>query len=133
MIRRALFLAAIAACAAGCGPRFDHLELNVTTFPPLPVSVESAHVGIPAGIAVGVDATPIGDDGRPMDDDVPVGMSSSDESILGIAFQSGGGDDPDKANRSFVIFGVAPGSAVIHVEADGEPGRDIAAVVAEQQ
>jgi len=136
VIRRALLLAATLAGLAGCGPRFDHLDFAETTSPPLPVSFAPHHVGIPAGIAVGVDVTPMDDGGGPLARDVPVVLSSSDEGVLGVAFQSmdgsSSGDDADKPNRSFVIFGVAPGSAAIHVLVDGEREADVPVTVAAQ-
>jgi hypothetical protein len=132
VIRRAILLAAIAAGAAGCGPRFDHLDFDTTTNPPLPVSLSSHHVGIPEGIAVGVDVTPMDDSNAPLDRDVPVALTSSDASVFDVTLQSESSDRKDP-NRSYVIFGVAPGSALLHVEVDGDRGADIPVTVAAQQ
>ena len=94
----------------GCAPDFDHLEMQIDTTPPLAVSIGPTNVAVPVGIAVGVTATPFDTDGEKMDADVVLALIPGNQQVIGVQASL---DD-----RSFVFFGVGPGTTSITVEVD---------------
>lgn len=107
----ALAMMALAGSAlVGCTPDFDHVELALVTLPPLAVSVGERNVDMPVGVAVGVIATPFDTSGEKMDDDVVLDLISESEGVIGV--------EPSVDERSFVLFGVGPGTTKISVEID---------------
>jgi hypothetical protein len=107
----ALVMMALAGSAlVGCAPDFDHVELDLVTLPPLAVSVGQRNVDMPVGVAVGVIATPFDTNGEKMDDDVVLDLISENEGVIGV--------ETSVDERSFVLFGVGPGTTTISVEVD---------------
>ncbi len=107
----ALAMLALAGSAlVGCTPDFDHVELDLVTLPPLAVSVGERNVDMPVGVAVGVIATPFDTSGEKMDDEVVLDLVSENEGVIGV--------ETSVDDRSFVLFGVGPGTTKISVEID---------------
>ncbi|MEO5727543.1 MAG: hypothetical protein ABI134_03760 [Byssovorax sp.] len=94
----------------GCGPSFDHLEFGLLTVPPVSVSVGPTNVELPVGVAVGLTATPFDTDGEKMEDDVVLALIPNNPSVLDV--------ETSTEDRSFVFFGVGPGTTSISVEVD---------------
>jgi hypothetical protein len=118
----ALVVMGIAGSAlAGCTPDFDHLEITVDTSPPLAASVRQSSVTLPVGVAVGITATPFDTAGEEMEADVALALISENESVIGV--------DPSIEDRSFVLFGVGPGTTTISVEVDHRSRLDIPVTV----
>ena len=106
---------------AGCAPDFDHLEIKIDTLPPLAVSVEPTNVALPVGIAVGITATPFDTSGAEMDSDVVLNLVPKNQQVLGVETSLDG--------RSFVLFGVGPGTTSISVQVDHVSRSDIPVTV----
>ena len=118
----ALAVMGIAGSAlVGCVPDFDHLEISVDTSPPLPVSVGATNVALPVGVAVGITATPFDTVGEEMDSDVVLSLISGNASVIGV--------DPSIDDRSFVLYGVGPGTTTISVQVDHLSRFDIPVTV----
>ena len=108
---RALVMMALAGSAlVGCTPDFDHVELDLVTLPPLAVAVGDRNVDMPVGVAVGVIATPFDTNGEEMDDEVVLDLISENQGVIGV--------ETSVDDRSFVLFGVGPGTTTISVEID---------------
>jgi hypothetical protein len=105
----------------GCAPDFDHLEMTIDTTPPLAVSVSPTDVAVPVGIAVGVTATPFDTNGEKMDTDVVLALIPQNQEVIGVQASL---DD-----RSFVFFGVGPGTTSITVEVDHQRRLEIPVTV----
>lgn len=105
-----LILGLAGSALVGCGPSFDHLEFELLTVPPVPVSVGPNNLELPVGVAVAVTATPFDTDGEKMEDDVAIALLPSNTSVLGV--------ETSEDARSFVFFGVGPGTTSIEVEVD---------------
>ena len=105
----------------GCGPDFDHLEMQIDTTPPLAVSVGPTNVALPVGVAVGVTATPFDTNGEKMDADVVLALLPKNQQVIGVVASL---DD-----RSFVFFGVGPGTTSITVEVDHQRRLEIPVTV----
>lgn len=105
----------------GCAPDFDHLEMTIDTTPPLAVSISPTDVAVPVGIAVGVTATPFDTNGEKMDTDVVLSMIPQNQEVIGVQASL---DD-----RSFVFFGVGPGTTSITVEVDHQRQLEIPVTV----
>jgi hypothetical protein len=106
---------------AGCAPDFDHLEIQIDTLPPLAVSVEPTNVDLPVGIAVGITATPFDTSGEKMDSDVVLNLVPKNQQVIGV--------ETSLDDRSFVLFGVGPGTTSISVQVDHESRSDIPVTV----
>jgi hypothetical protein len=109
----------------GCAPDFDHLEMKIETTPPLAVSIGTTSVAMPVGIAVGITATPFDTNGEKMDSDVELAMIPQNEQVIGVE------DSLD--DRSFVLFGVGPGTTSITVEVSHLKRLEIPVTVKLQQ
>ena len=94
----------------GCTPDFDHLEVELVTVPPLSVAVGPTNVELPVGVAVGVTAKPFDTEGEEMEDDVVLSLIPLNASVIGV--------ETSIDERSFVLFGVGPGTTSISVEVD---------------
>jgi hypothetical protein len=105
----------------GCTPDFDHLEIDLTTTPPLPVSVGPTNVALPVGVAVGVTATPFDTSGEKMDAAVVLALIPKNEDVIKVS--------PTIDERSFVLVGVGPGTTSITVEVDHQRRLDIPVTV----
>ena len=105
----------------GCTPDFDHLEITVDTAPPLLVSVNPTNIDLPVGVAVGITATPFDTAGEAMDADVELALIAGNTSVVGV--------DPSIEDRSFVIYGVGPGTTTISVQVDHRSRSEIPVTV----
>lgn len=113
----ALF-APLALAAVGCGPSYDHLQLNPRTNPPAAVVLLPTQIQLPAGIAVAVTATPM--DGQSKIDKELI-LSSSNPAVFGVA--------RDASGKGFVLFGVSQGEAQLQIQVDGEEEPSIPTAV----
>lgn len=117
-----LLLMGLAGSAlVGCSPEFDHLEIELETVPPLSVSVGPTNVDLPVGVAVGLTATPFDTNGEQMEDDVVLALVPKNASVIGV--------ETSIDERSFVLFGVGPGTTSISVEVDHQRRFDIPVTV----
>jgi hypothetical protein len=117
-----VMMAFAGSALVGCTPDFDHVELELVTTPPLPVSVGQRNVDLPVGVAVGVIATPFDTNGEKMDDDdVVFDLISDNEGVIGV--------ETSVDESSFVLFGVGPGTTTISVEVDHLKRSDIPVTV----
>lgn len=117
-----LLLMGLAGSAlVGCAPDFDHLEIDLVTVPPLPVSVRPTNVELPVGVAVGLTATPFDTNGEKMEDDVVLALIPQNPSVIGV--------ETTLDDRSFVFFGVGPGTTSISVDVDHQRRFDIPVTV----
>lgn len=105
----------------GCAPDFDHLEMTIDTTPPLAVAVSPTDVAVPVGIAVGVTATPFDTSGEKMATDVALSLIPRNQEVIGVQASLG--------DRSFVFFGVGPGTTSITVEVDHQRRLEIPVTV----
>lgn len=118
---RALLLAGVGLGAVACGPSYDQTDFNFRTAPPVPVSINNDHISVTEGIAVGFIAQPMsGSEGMEGD----FSLETSDSTILGVS--------RGNADHSFVVWGVAPGSATVRVRLDGSVEAQIPATVTAQ-
>lgn len=117
-------LACLALCLlAGCQPRYETLEFELLTSPPVPVRVSGAEIELPVGLAVAVRVAPQSGNGPQYTDDDLVVLRSRDRAVAL--------SEPAGADREFVLVGVAEGETCIaveinHDEADCIPTRVVA-------
>ncbi len=116
-----LFPLLLALGAAGCAPSFDHLDFQMSTTPPLPVTLNNSQIEVPEGIAVAFVPVPMAGTDKL---DKTVVLTSTDPGILDVA--------PEASGKGFVLFGVARGNAGVQVVVDGEKQEIIPAVVSLQ-
>lgn len=111
-----LFAATTSACSADRWVEFD----SISGAPPS-VQVNQNRIEIPAGLAVGVVATPV-EDGDPVDETLD--MLPVQAGVLGVerALEDG----------EWVIFGISPGSTTVELLFGNEVVGEIPAVVTEQ-
>jgi len=116
-------IAALSALTTGCNA--EHwVEFRAESAPPQAVTLESDHVEVPAGIAVGVTVRPFKNNDE-MDASVEVELESQQPGILGI--------DHGLDERAFVIYGAEPGATHIDIFFDGELVGDMPATVIGQK
>lgn len=99
----------LAACfAVGCGEDTEYagLSFELLSAPPVPVSVESDVIEIPAGIAVMVEATPESS-GRSFSDNVLLNLRADDEDRLGVY--------ATEQDHQFVLVGLREGRTCLEV------------------
>ena len=116
-----VFLGLLGGALVGCAPDFDHLEMTIDTTPPLAVSISPTDVAVPVGIAVGVTATPFDTSGEKMDTDVVLALIPRNQQVIGV--------EASLDDRSFVVFGVGPGTTSITVEVDHQRQLEIPVTV----
>jgi hypothetical protein len=112
-------LAGLSALTTGCAEDLE-VDLNARTTAPLPVALSSRSVAVPAGVAVGVNAIPLSN-GDEMDEETTVELISENIQVLGV--------DRTIEDRSFVFYGVGPGTTDVRVYIDGSFAGTIAATV----
>lgn len=105
----------------GCAPDFDHLEMQIDTTPPLAVSVGPTNVALPVGVAVGITATPFDTNGEKMATDVVLALIPENQQVIGV--------ETSLDDRSFVLFGVGPGTTSLTVEVDHQRRLEIPVAV----
>lgn len=99
----------LAACfAAGCAEDTEYagLSFELQSAPPVPVSIESDVIEIPAGIAVMVEATPESS-GRSYADNVLLSLRADDEELLGVY--------ATEQDHTFVLVGLREGRSCLEV------------------
>lgn len=113
-------IALVAVGAFGCSS-YDQTDFNMRTSPPVPASITNDHFTITEGISVGFIATPM-DGADEMKGDFR--LETGDSTILGIGRGT--------AERSFVVWGVSPGTTTVRVRLDGKVEAQIPATVVAQ-
>lgn len=106
----------------GCG-QVPGISFEPRTTPPLDTTLTENDIRIYAGIAVAVDAVPLSG-GEPADDGTTVSLTTTDANVLAI--------DPTPTDGVFVIYGVTPGTADVHVYMSGDAVGAIPATVLDQ-
>ncbi len=114
-------IAILALGAVACGPSYDQTDFNFRTSPPVPVSITNDRFTVTEGIAVGFIALPMSGS-KEMEGEFR--LETSDSTILGVSRGT--------ADRSFVVWGVAPGTTTVRVRLDGEVEAQIPATVTAQ-
>lgn len=117
---RTAAIALLALGAFGCSS-YDQTDFNFRTSPPVPVSITNDHITITEGISIGFIAIPM-DGAEEMEGDFR--LETGDATILGIGRGT--------AERSFVAWGVAPGTTTVRVRLDGRVEAQIPATVLAQ-
>lgn len=115
----ALSLLAVPACA----PEYDHVNVELYSSPPVPVSISGTHIDLPVGLAIVVEIEPISR-GR-------IEYVNSDEVVLDAEDREILRADPTEHPRRFVLVGVAPGETCVVVEVLGDREDCIPATVSE--
>lgn len=104
--------AGLAIALSACEPRYDQLDVDVTSSPPTAVTAESNAVELPSGVAIVVHARPISGS--------PVEYEEYDE----VEIVSGNAEVLDvrrgQSDREFAIAGVWPGETDLVVKVNGE-------------
>lgn len=110
LLARAAALATAALVLAGCGPDLNEVKFQIRTAPPgnAALTVSSEGIRMPVGVAVAVLVTPYDESGEIMEEDeddetARLELSSSDARVFGA-------DRISLDERSFVLYGVAPGT-----------------------
>ena len=119
-MNRLLPLFALLAASA-CQPRYDGIELTLSSTPPVPVRVSGEEIEIPLGIAVAVDVAPQSSTRFNYYEDDPLELRSQDRDILRVELT----ENP----RIFVLVGVNPGETCVEIEVVGEDHGCIPATV----
>jgi hypothetical protein len=127
----------LAFALGGCAEDYE-IDFEQRTSPPGYASIDYHEIRIEAGIAVGVVANPVYDDGERLELETEVELLPQNPSVLGIErveFDEEEEDDkPDTQQRGdwkFVIYGRAPGNTVVDYFIDGEREGEIPAYVDE--
>ncbi len=107
--------------ATGCSSEY---WVNFASISDAPASVTVSRdlIEIPAGLAVGVMATPV-EDGKAQD--VPLDLVTVRNGIVGI--------ERSLEDEQWVIYGIAPGSTAVEIYFEDELVAEMPAVVTEQQ
>lgn len=114
---------AIAIMSLGCEPQLARIDMQARTTPPGSVGLTEQGMTIATGLAVGFVAVALDESDSPMPPETTLEMASTDPTIAGV--------DPSLEAGTFVIYGVAPGSAEVTVGVDGEFYQSIPVVVTE--
>jgi hypothetical protein len=113
--------AAVALVLALAGCADEHwVEFRLLTSPPAPVTLTSAEVALPAGVAVGVEVIPF-ENNRRLEDGVSVELVSHNASVLGV--------DRGLENRVFVLIGAGAGATTMDLVFGDELVGDMRATV----
>ncbi|MBA3546159.1 MAG: hypothetical protein H0T76_06740 [Nannocystis sp.] len=119
-MNRLLPLFALLAAAA-CQPRYDGIELTLTSTPPVPVRISGTEIELPLGVAVAVDVEPQSSSRFNYYEDDPLELRSQDRAILRVEIT----EDP----RIFVLVAVSPGETCVDIEVVGDDHGCIPATV----
>ena len=106
-------LVGVLLAAAACIPSYGTVEFEAVSNPPVPVTIRSFLIEMPAGVAAVVRARPISENRNEYDSSYKVDLFSADRDILVV--------ERRPSRREFVLIGVNPGSTCLEVEIDGRP------------
>ena len=106
---------------AACGPRYDGIEIELHTEPPVPVRVSNDEFELPAGIAVAIDVKPLSSNQFDYYNSDQLELRSDDRQVLRV--------EPTENPRRFVLVGVNPGTTCVQLEVDYEKHGCIPATV----
>ena len=106
---------------AGCQPRYDGIELTLSSKPPVPVRITDEEIEMSVGLAVAVDVKPLSSTRFGYYEDDPLELRSQDRAILRVEAT----EDP----RRFVLVAVSPGETCVDIEVLHEDHGCIPAVV----
>lgn len=115
-----LFLLPLLLLAA-CGPRYDGIELELYSAPPVPVRVHATEIELSVGIAAAIDVRPLSSNQFDYYESDQLDLRSRDRSILRV--------EPTEHPRRFVLIGVAPGETCVDIEVDYDERGCIPATV----
>lgn len=99
---------------------YDGFEMTAETSPPAAVTVDASSVIVPQGIAVAVSIRAPGAE-DPETGEVYINLSSSDPSVINAW--------PTVERNVFVVYGVAPGTALLTVDVEGQDNETVPAKV----
>lgn len=109
---RAIWTAASLGFAlVACEPRYDRLDLQVTSSPPAAISLGSDHIEITSGVAVVVRVEPLSENAFEYDGATDVELATEDPDVLEVV--------PGQTPREFALVGVWPGTTRLVVTVDG--------------
>lgn len=108
------------ALAGSACSSYEEFELRMITSPPGDVSVSGTSVVVPQGVVVGVQLRAPGAE-DPETGMVYASMRSNNPAIVGVW--------PTVEENTFVICGVAEGTATITVSVDGQDDETLSATV----
>ncbi len=117
-------LATMSMLLTACGPRYDGIELELYSAPPVPVRINAHEVELESGLAVAVTVTPLSSTEFDYYDDDQLALRSRDRGVLRV--------EPTEHPRRFVLVAVSPGDTCIDIEVDHDdrgciPARVLAA------
>lgn len=110
-IRRAV--GGLLLTAAACMPNYGTVEFEAVSNPPVPVTIRSFLIEMPAGVAAVVRVRPISENRNDYDSSYKVDLFSSDRDVFVV--------ERRPSRREFVLIGVNPGTTCLEVEIDGRP------------
>jgi hypothetical protein len=107
-MRHLLLLSACSVLALGCddGPHYAGLTFESQSSPPVPVSIESDRIEIPAGIAVKVKATPESS-GSQYKESAPLSLRADDDDLFAVY--------ATEQDHEFVFVGLREGETCLEV------------------
>ena len=106
---------------AACGPRYDGIELELYSAPPVPVRVHATEIELSVGIAAAIDVRPLSSNQFDYYESDQLDLRSQDRDILRV--------EPTESPRRFVLIGVAPGETCVDIEVDYDERGCIPATV----
>ena len=106
---------------AACGPRYDGIELELYSAPPVPVRVHATEIELSVGIAAAIDVRPLSSNQFDYYDSDQLDLRSQDRAVLRV--------EPTGNPRRFVLIGVAPGETCVDIEVDHDERGCIPATV----
>ncbi len=116
----------VLALVCACGPRYDGIDIELSSTPPIPVRMSSTEIEIPVGIAVAIDVLPLSSNSYDYYQDDQLSLTSRDRNVLRV-------ETTAKARR-FVVVGTSPGQTCVDIKVDyRERGCIPATVVAVSQ
>jgi hypothetical protein len=104
--------AGIVLALSACGPRFDQLDMDVTSSPPAAVTVGPHQIDITSGVAVVVHAEPISSSPVEYEADDEVELLSGNTEVLEVL--------RGQTEREFAVVGVWPGETDLVVKVNGK-------------
>ncbi len=111
----------LALLLAACGPRYDGVDIDLHSEPPVPVRVSDNDFELPAGIAVVIEVKPLSSNQFDYYESDQLDLRSDNRQVLRV--------EPTGDSRRFVLIGVAPGQTCVQVEVDYRDRACIPAVV----
>lgn len=109
-MNRLLLLLALPLLVAACGPRYDGVDIELHSEPPVPVRVSENEFELPVGIAVAIDVKPLSSNQFDYYQSDQLDLRSDDRQILRV--------EPTENPRRFILIGVSPGETCVELEVD---------------